>query len=100
MFKGGAPARRTTTPIRGTASTASSIASTRRSWPRPCTAARWSAAVAVLVMLSVIPLYGMVRQDFLPSGADEAQFEMSVAAPEGASVAAMDDVDATPSRPS
>jgi len=49
-------------------------------------------AAALLVMLSIIPLYGMVRQDFLPPGADEAQFEMSVAAPEGASVAAMDDV--------
>ncbi len=42
-------------------------------------------------MLSVIPLYGLVRQDFLPTGVDEAQFEMSVTAPEGASVAAMDD---------
>ena len=28
----------------------------------------------------------MVRQDFLPGGVDEAQFEMSVTAPEGASV--------------
>jgi HAE1 family hydrophobic/amphiphilic exporter-1 len=49
------------------------------------------ATVAVLVVLSVIPLYRMVRQDFLPTGVDEAQFEMSVTAPEGASVAAMDD---------
>jgi multidrug efflux pump subunit AcrB len=32
-----------------------------------------------------------VRQDFLPDGVDEAQFEMSVTAPEGASVPAMDD---------
>ncbi len=49
------------------------------------------AVVAVAVILSVIPLYGVVRQDFLPSGVDEAQFEMSIAAPEGASVSAMDD---------
>jgi HAE1 family hydrophobic/amphiphilic exporter-1 len=49
------------------------------------------AVVAVLVVLSAIPLYGLVRQDFLPTGADEAQFEMTVTAPEGASVAAMDD---------
>jgi HAE1 family hydrophobic/amphiphilic exporter-1 len=48
-------------------------------------------AVAVLVILSIVPLYRMVRQDYLPSGADEAQFEMTIAAPEGASVAAMDD---------
>jgi HAE1 family hydrophobic/amphiphilic exporter-1 len=49
------------------------------------------AVIAILVMLSAIPLYRVVRQDFLPSGVDEAQFEMSVTAPEGASVAAMDD---------
>ncbi len=49
------------------------------------------AVVAILVMLSVIPLYRLVRQDFLPSGVDEAQFEMSIVAPEGASVASMDE---------
>jgi HAE1 family hydrophobic/amphiphilic exporter-1 len=49
------------------------------------------AAGAILVVLSAIPLYRLVRQDFLPTGADEAQFEMTVTAPEGASVAAMDD---------
>ncbi len=49
------------------------------------------ATVAILVMLSTFPLYRMVRQDFLPSGVDEAQFEMSIIAPEGTSVAAMDD---------
>jgi HAE1 family hydrophobic/amphiphilic exporter-1 len=49
------------------------------------------AVIAILVVLSAIPLYGLVRQDFLPTGADEAQFEMTVTAPEGASVAAMDD---------
>ncbi len=49
------------------------------------------AVVAILVVLSAIPLYRLVRQDFLPTGADEAQFEMTVSAPEGASVAAMDD---------
>lgn len=49
------------------------------------------AGIALLVVASVVPLYRSVRQDFLPSGVDEAQFEMSVTAPEGASVAAMDD---------
>lgn len=49
------------------------------------------AGIALLVMASVVPLYRSVRQDFLPSGVDEAQFEMSVTAPEGASVAAMDE---------
>jgi HAE1 family hydrophobic/amphiphilic exporter-1 len=49
------------------------------------------AVIAVAVILSVIPLYRVVRQDFLPSGVDEAQFEMSIVAPEGASVASMDE---------
>jgi HAE1 family hydrophobic/amphiphilic exporter-1 len=49
------------------------------------------ATVAILVVLSAWPLYRVVRQDFLPSGADEAQFEMQITAPDGASVAAMDD---------
>ncbi|MGH9174742.1 MAG: efflux RND transporter permease subunit, partial [Vicinamibacterales bacterium] len=49
------------------------------------------ATLAILVVLSTIPLYRLVRQDFLPTGIDEAQFEMGVTAPEGASVAAMDD---------
>ena len=38
-----------------------------------------------------MPLYRVVRQDFVPSGVDEAQFEMSIVAPEGASVGAMDE---------
>ncbi len=50
------------------------------------------AAVAVTVVLMNIVLYGMVRQEFIPSGADEAQFEMSVTAPQGASPAAMTEV--------
>jgi HAE1 family hydrophobic/amphiphilic exporter-1 len=49
------------------------------------------AIVAILVVLSSIPLYRVVKQDFLPSGQDEAQFEMTITAPEGASAAAMDD---------
>jgi HAE1 family hydrophobic/amphiphilic exporter-1 len=49
------------------------------------------AVIGIAVIASIFPLYRLVRQDFLPSGVDEAQFEMSVAAPEGASVAAMDD---------
>lgn len=50
------------------------------------------AAVAVTVVLMNIVLYGMVRQEFIPSGADEAQFEMNVTAPQGASPAAMTEV--------
>jgi HAE1 family hydrophobic/amphiphilic exporter-1 len=47
------------------------------------------AVAAGLVMLSIIPLYRVVRQDYLPSGADEAQFEMNITAPEGTAAPAM-----------
>ncbi len=49
------------------------------------------AVIGLLVMSATVPLYRVVKQDFLPSGVDEAQFEMSIVAPEGASVSAMDD---------
>src|SRR5688500_13023904 len=52
---------------------------------------RWPVAVvAVLVVLSSVPLYKMVRQDYLPTDQDEAEFEIRVTAPEGVSFAAMD----------
>jgi HAE1 family hydrophobic/amphiphilic exporter-1 len=49
------------------------------------------AVIGILVIATIVPLYRLVRQDFLPSGVDEASFEMSIVAPEGASVSAMDD---------
>ncbi|MCK6477130.1 MAG: efflux RND transporter permease subunit [Phycisphaerales bacterium] len=53
---------------------------------------RWATAiVAILVMASSIPLYGMLRQDYLPPGVDEAEFEINVTGPEGASFEAMND---------
>jgi hydrophobic/amphiphilic exporter-1 (mainly G- bacteria), HAE1 family len=45
----------------------------------------------VVVGLNVV-LYRLVRQEFIPGGVDEAQFEMNVTAPEGASPAAMTEV--------
>src|SRR5690349_15733998 len=39
-------------------------------------------ALAVLVVLSTIPLYRVVRQEYIPSDVDEAEFEMQVLAPE------------------
>jgi HAE1 family hydrophobic/amphiphilic exporter-1 len=56
-------------------------------------ALRHRALVAVsglLVIAASLPLYGMVRQEFIPSGVDEAEFETQVTAPEGTSMAAMD----------
>jgi HAE1 family hydrophobic/amphiphilic exporter-1 len=48
-------------------------------------------AVAALVALSAIPLYGIVRQEYIPSDVDEAEFEMNVTAPEGTSITAMNE---------
>lgn len=59
---------------------------------------RWSmrhrvivSLVALAVMASSIPLLGMVGREFVPSDVDEAEFTVSVSAPEGTSVAAMND---------
>jgi HAE1 family hydrophobic/amphiphilic exporter-1 len=48
--------------------------------------------LAVLVMASAVPLYGMVKLEYIPSDVDEAEFEISVTAPQTASIGAMDDV--------
>ncbi|MCC6672197.1 MAG: efflux RND transporter permease subunit [Planctomycetes bacterium] len=56
-----------------------------------CMRRRWLvAAVALLVCASSVPLYDLVRLDYLPSNVDEAEFDVNVTAPEGASLAAMD----------
>ncbi len=51
-----------------------------------------TAGLAVAVMLSSIPLYKVVKQEYIPSNVDEAEFEVRVSAPLNASLAAMDDV--------
>jgi len=79
-----------------------------RGYMRILAAALRHRAVVVLVALGVVamsfPLYGMVRQEYIPSDVDEAEFDVSVTAPEKASLAAMDavmqaieaDLEATP----
>jgi hydrophobe/amphiphile efflux-1 (HAE1) family protein len=49
------------------------------------------AALAVLVIASCWPLYRLVRQEYVPSDVDEAEFEILVFGPEGMSLAAMDE---------
>lgn len=44
------------------------------------------------VILATIPLYHMVRQDYIPTDVDEAEFELRVTAAQSASLAAMDEV--------
>ena len=48
--------------------------------------------LGLLVILSSIPLYKKVSQEYIPSDVDEAEFEVNINGPEGASLAAMDDV--------
>jgi len=58
-------------------------------------AMRYRVIVVILslgVILSTIPLYGLVRQDYIPTDVDEAEFEVRVTASESASLAAMDEV--------
>ncbi len=53
---------------------------------------RWVVVViAVSVMLSAIPLYGSVRQEYAPSNVDEGEFNIGITGPEGTSVAAMNE---------
>jgi HAE1 family hydrophobic/amphiphilic exporter-1 len=48
--------------------------------------------LAVAVILSSWPLYRIVKQEYLPSDVDEAEFEVRITAPEGTSLPAMDQV--------
>jgi hydrophobic/amphiphilic exporter-1 (mainly G- bacteria), HAE1 family len=48
-------------------------------------------ACALLVMASSIPLYGLVKQDFIPSNIDEAEFNVNLSAPEGTSLVSMNE---------
>ncbi|MBI3681215.1 MAG: efflux RND transporter permease subunit [Acidobacteria bacterium] len=45
--------------------------------------------LALCVVASCVPLYKMVRQEYIPTNVDEGEFEMSVNAPEGVSLASM-----------
>jgi HAE1 family hydrophobic/amphiphilic exporter-1 len=54
---------------------------------------RWLAAIlAILVIASTIPIYSLVKQEYLPSDVDEAEFSGNITGPEGMSLAAMDEV--------
>jgi hydrophobic/amphiphilic exporter-1 (mainly G- bacteria), HAE1 family len=50
------------------------------------------AIAALLVILTSVPLYKMVRQEFVPSNVDEGEFDVNVSAPEGTSLQAMNEV--------
>ncbi len=47
--------------------------------------------VALAVVFSSIPLYRAVKQEFIPSNVDEAEFEVNVNGPEGTNLAVMNE---------
>ncbi len=49
------------------------------------------AALCLAVIVSSVPLYLFSKQEYIPSNADEAEFDVNVTAPEGTSLAAMDE---------
>ena len=49
------------------------------------------AAVALLVILSSLPLYRAVKQEFIPTNVDEAEFEVNINGPEGTNLAVMNE---------
>lgn len=48
-------------------------------------------AVAIAVILSSIPLYQAVKQEFIPTNVDEAEFEVNINGPEGTNLAVMNE---------
>jgi HAE1 family hydrophobic/amphiphilic exporter-1 len=50
------------------------------------------AAVAAFIIVSAMPMYRLVRQEFVPTDVDEAEFEVRVSAPEGTSFTAMNQI--------
>ncbi|HEX6719828.1 MAG TPA: efflux RND transporter permease subunit, partial [Pyrinomonadaceae bacterium] len=50
------------------------------------------AIIAFLVVLTSVPLYRAVKQEFIPTNVDEAEFEVSVNGPEGTNLAVMNEV--------
>jgi HAE1 family hydrophobic/amphiphilic exporter-1 len=62
-------------------------------WLEAVMSHRTAAAVAsVLVVLSSYPLYKMVKQEFIPTDVDEAEFEVQLTGPEGTSLSVMNEV--------
>src|SRR5215216_3440859 len=48
--------------------------------------------LAIVTVLTSVPLYRAVKQEFIPTNVDEAEFEVSVNGPEGTNLAVMNEV--------
>ena len=61
-------------------------------WLRWCVRHRFLTLIAAaLIVATSVPLYGMLRQDYIPSDVDEAEFNINVLGPEGVSFEAFDE---------
>jgi HAE1 family hydrophobic/amphiphilic exporter-1 len=49
------------------------------------------ALIAIVTVLTSVPLYRAVKQEFIPTNVDEAEFEVSVNGPEGTNLAVMNE---------
>jgi HAE1 family hydrophobic/amphiphilic exporter-1 len=49
------------------------------------------AVIALAVVASSVPLYRVVKQEYIPSDVDEAEFDVQINAPEGTSLSVMDE---------
>ena len=49
-------------------------------------------AISMAVIASNVPLYSMVKQDYIPTDVDESEFEARISAPEGVSIASMEEM--------
>ncbi|MDW8222405.1 MAG: efflux RND transporter permease subunit [Gemmatales bacterium] len=57
---------------------------------RWCMHHRWIlGSVSLVILLSNIPLYFLVQQDYVPTNVDESEFEVNIQAPEGLSIEGM-----------
>jgi HAE1 family hydrophobic/amphiphilic exporter-1 len=54
---------------------------------------RWLVLIVVLAAIaSNVPLYHLVKQDYIPTDVDESEFEARIYAPEGVSIASMEQI--------
>ncbi|MEO5802319.1 MAG: efflux RND transporter permease subunit [Verrucomicrobiota bacterium] len=48
--------------------------------------------ISILLILSSVPLYQSIKQEYIPGNADEGEFELMIRTPEGLSIAALDEL--------
>ncbi len=48
--------------------------------------------ISIALILSSIPLYKVIKQEYIPGNADEGEFELMIRTPEGLSIAALDEL--------